>query len=384
MSCVTLQTAAPKSTGRDTTTGLPLDVLTSVFSYLSPEVEVRSAVERVQAALLTVNKKWHGLVTLGNVPWTISPPKSQKRSSLGHGMGAYKCMTEPPPSACIMHRAANIEHFVKNTMAFKFGTHPPSRLLMQSIKSMQRLKRIQMPTCIGEGMGHSDSPFHKRPDLYSARCIESLAHVDITHLAVSHVPCILSVCRFTHLTSLLISFGILDPAPSMQAVELCIQDAIDDTDVLPRLQHLGLHQCRGEGQIATDTIAELLKRRPSLITLSLTGMFRFEQAAVRKLVHPDCGLRSLAVNVNDVDDAGSLSMVNEIMNASQVSLVVLCLYESERLAQSVLWGMFVVGFEPLRHREVGIEGQGAYIAHPFRRKGVDVVWGLTAGALFAE
>jgi hypothetical protein len=371
---------------RDTTRGLPLEVLACVFSYLSAKAAVRSGMERIQAVLLNVNRKWQDLVSLGDIPWTISQPNRHDRHSLREGMRAYRSITTAHPSVCIVHRAACIVNFVGNAIAFKFGSLPPTRLLMECIQSMQKLKRIQMPTCIGEGTDFPDGTF--RLDLYSDQCLESLAHTDITHLAVTHIPCILSVYRFPHLTSLLISFGILDPTKSMYAVELWILTVVNDFNVLPMLQHLGLHQYANcplrAGGISVDTIAGLLKRMPGLITLSLTGMFHFEQADVRKLLHPDCGLRSLAVNVNDADDAGSLSMVNEIMNASQVSLVVLCLDNSERLAQSILWGMFVAGFEPLRHRKVGIEGQGPYIAHPFRRVGMDVVWGLTAGALFAE
>jgi hypothetical protein len=235
-------------------------------------------------------------------------------------------------------------------------------------------------------MGASLSQFHQRPDLYTPKCVEYLIlHAEITHLAVTHIPCILSACCFPHLTSLLISFGILDPIPSMHAVELCIETIVKDINVLPKLQHLGLHHYANPTHprgVAVDTIVEMLKRRSSLITLSLTGMFYPEPADIRKLVHPDCGLKSLAVNVDDSDDASIWA--NELLNAPQISLLVLCLYESDRLSKSVLWAMFVAGFEPLRERNVEIEGQAPYIAHPFRRVGVDVVWGLTAGALFAE
>jgi hypothetical protein len=354
---------------------LPLEVLASVFSYLFPKVALR---------LMIVDRKWHDLVIKGRVPWTISPPfRTQNGTDYGLGMWAYQHPIIRP--SCMVHQASGTGYLASNAVAFKFGPLPPTRLLMQTIQSMQKLKRIQMPTCIGERMGDSYSGFYQSPDLYSEKCVESVtSHADITHLAVTHLPCILSVCSFTHLTSLLISFGILDPIPSTHAVELFIQNVVEDINVLPQLQHLGLNQYTnpyGTG-IAIDTIVELLQRRSGLITLSLTGMFDPEPEEIRKLLHPHCGLKSIAINA-DLPNDDEPWPVNEILNVSQVSLVVLCLYESRRLSKSVLWAMFVAGFEPLKGRKVEIDGQLPYIAHPFRRVGVDVVWGLTAGALFA-
>jgi hypothetical protein len=363
---------------RCSTTILPLEVLASVFSYLFP---------RVARRLILVNRKWHDLVILGDVPWTISPPfRIRDGFNYRMGMRPYEHRPIPHPNACMVHQASRIAHFASNAIAFKFGPLPPTRLLMQSMQSMRKLKRIQMPTCIGERMGDAHSQFIQRPDLYSAECVESvISHADITHLAVTHLPCILSVCSFPHLTSLLISFGILDPIPCMRAVDLFMTTVVEDINVLPQLQHLGLHHSANQLHpdfrcIAIDTIVELLKKRPDLITLSLTGeSFVIEPAEIEKLVRPHCGLRSLCITVDQPDDAPW--PVSEILKASQVNLIVLC---DHRLSKPILWAMFVAGFEPLRERKVEIDGQYPYTAHPFRRVGVDVVWGLTAGALFAE
>jgi hypothetical protein len=349
-------------TGRDSTTGLPLEVLAYVFSYLSCKFALW---------LPFVSRKWYDLVILGVVPWTISPLR-------GYELFVYK-LGNWARASCRVYHAACMVHFVRNAIAFEFGSLQTTQFLMQCMESMQKLKRIQMPTKLELTLTlSSQSQFLQRRDLYDA------SPTDITHLAVTHIPCILSVCRFTHLTSLLISFGVLNPDQSMHAVESCIQNAVEDTNVLPRLQHFGLHQFgKPERQIATDTIAELVRMRSRLITLSLTGMFRFKQADVRKLVHPDCGLRSLAINVFD---AAADEWVNEILNAPQVSLVVLCHYASAQRYrhESIHRVMLLGGFERLRDRTVEIEGQNCYFAQPFRRVGLDVVWGLTTGALFAE
>jgi hypothetical protein len=372
MSAVAISPRASYVAGRDGTEGLPLEVLACVFSYLSCRVAILS--------LPYINRKWNDLVMLGDVPWTISPPKRLRRRNIHNTLSewTYRSGVKPDeqPSLCSVHHAACIVHFERNAIAFEFGSLPPTRFLMQCIESMQKLKRIQMPTRLERSIANRE--FIRSQDLYDATL-----PTDITHLAVTHVTCILSVCRFTQLTSLLISFGVLDPDQGMDAVESCLRNAVQDTNVLPRLQHLGLHQHGGpQRQIATDTIAELVKMRSRLITLSLTGMFRFKQADVRKLVHPDCGLRSLAIDVSGV----VYGWVDEILNAPQVSLVVLCRYESGQMYRDehIHRGMLVGGFERLRDRTVDIEGQDPYIAQPFRRVGMDVVWGLTTGALFAE
>jgi hypothetical protein len=380
MSAVAISPHPSYVAGRDSTEGLPLEVLAYVFSYLSCRVAMLS--------LPYVNRKWHDLVMLGDVPWTISPPKCRKRrqtgdcqKAFGRGnlrLSSFDATPHGKPSLCSVHHAARIGRFERTTIAFVFGSLPPTRFLMQCIESMQKLKRIQMPTRLERPMANGE--FLRSQDLYDA-----IPPTNITHLAVTHVTCILSVCHFTQLTSLLISFGVLDPDQSMNAVESCIQDAVEDANILPRLQHLGLHQhSTPERQIATDTIAELVRMRSRLITLSLTGMFRFKQADVRKLVHPDCGLRSLAIDVGGVRYYDG--WVDDILNAPQVSLVVLCRYESGQMYRHefIHRGMLVGGFERLRDRAVYIEGQNPYIAQPFRRAGMDVVWGLTAGALFAE
>ena len=360
---------------------LPLDVLGFVFSYLSPQVAV---------TMRSVNRKLNGVVTLHNVPWTIVTDGFT-------GLGAIyfpilsifsfvfpnEMFRIPPlrPARPVKGQSMNDTNFVSNAIAFRFGQSPPTKFLMECIERMQKLKRIQMPTNIGRKITEQTLDSEKFVgSLYSAQCVARLIATrhcsDITHLAVTHVPCILSVCRFPFLTSLLISFGIMNGNDSMVAVNDFISTLSDALPIcMPHLQHLGLHDYLNWQTLNVDTVVSILENRPNLITLSLTGM-GIELSDITKLTHPVCGLRSLAFQYD-----GGFDVTEVITVASSVSLLVLCIpsHHKEYLTSDV------AGFEPLRVRKVSISGQFTYEAYPFRRLGaVDIVWGLTGGALFAE
>jgi hypothetical protein len=357
----------------------PLDVLASVFSYLSPQVAVQ---------MRKVNRKWNGVVTLQCVPWTIVTDGftgvCPNFTNFIDGLPTEMFRT---PSGSVGGQSIKETNFVTDAIAFRFGFSPPTKLLMECIERMQKLERIQMPTNIG---GVTSHPFEHDEGLYGGQCIERLIAsrrcTDITHLAVTHVPCILSVCRFRLLTSLLISFGIMNAGQSIVAVQSIIQTVSEDALVLPHLQHLGLHDYLNfNGPLAVDTIVSMLEKRPTLITLSLTGM-SFRPSDIKKLTHPMCGLRYLAFDaacmVGGVDVEFDVSEI--LLDGSPISLLVLCLWPITPVIRGFLTSG-VYGFEPLRVRHVDIAGQYAYYAYPFRRLGaVDVVWGLTGGALFSE
>jgi hypothetical protein len=344
-------------------TPLAFDILALVFTYLSPQVAVR---------LQSVSKKWHAIQTLHLVPWTIGP----------HAILELPQSFPRRPSA--NDKATMLTSgFTKNAIAFSFGSAAPTPILMQCIELMPKLKRLQMPTC-------TDGRRVFKDILFAHRYVERLVSArgpDITHLAVSLRPCINAIGRFPHLTSLLVSFGIATPVATLVAVESFLRTIAVDPNVVPDLQHLGLHHCSKISDISVGRVVALLEERPALTTLSLTGMFYITHDEIRKLLHPACGLRSLAVNVPQ-DDDGVSWYINEILDRSKVSLLVLCLPESgysRLLPKCLLWAMFVAGFEPLRARNVRIDGQRSYEAHPFRRLAAteDVVWGLTGGSIFA-
>ena len=352
---------------------LPLDVLACIFSYIPP---------LLAAQMQRVNRKWYGVVTLHNVPWTIGPHgflDTGFRIQNRRGLRVTRSVNRP---------SIKNTNFVSNAIAFRFGWTTPTKLLTECIELIPRLKRIQMPTCIGKKPA---VPIRSGLHLYED-CVYLVATAHgkhLTHLAITHVPCIQSVHRFPYLTSLLISFGILHPIPSVVAVEALLRIVAEDVAVLPGLQHLGLHHYAKRSDVCLDVLVVLLEERPSLTTLSLTGTFNTTPLGIRKLLHPVCGLRSLAINVPS--DGGDAWHIGELLNASpRVSLLVFCIPVNctppgLRLSTSCLWAMFLAGFEPIRERLIRIEGQKAYDAHPFRRSGaVDVVWGLTGGARFAE
>jgi hypothetical protein len=357
------------------TIGLPLDVLACIFSYMPPMLAAR---------MQMVNRQWQGVVTLHRVPWTIGPHgflDSGLRVQNRRGLRVTRSVKRP---------SIKNTNFVSNAIAFRFGWTPPTQLLTECIELMPKLKRIQMPTCIGKKLA---APMGSGLHLYED-CVYRMATAhskNLTHLAITHVPCVVSVRRFPYLTSLLISFGILHPIPSVVAVEALLRTLAEDITILPDLEHLGLHHYANRSDICVDILVGLLEERPKLTTLSLTGLFNTTPVGIRKLLHPESGLRSLAINVPDGDGCGFHGdgdpwHLGELLNASHVSLLVLCLPGSAALLpKGFLWAMFVAGFEPIRARHVRIEGQKAYDAHPFRRSGVgDIVWGLTGGALFAE
>jgi hypothetical protein len=372
--------------------GVSLDVLLSVFSYLSPQIAAR--VQRV-------SKTWQGVMTKHNVPWTIGPHgfsencrRVQNRRGLDsrrvNGFGARLYSSG----------------FVRNAVAFRFGLTPPTPLLMDCIAHMPQLRRIQMPTHLGTGsylQGYFYTPQTCPVRLLSTHCAK------ITHMAVSRGPCITAVCLFPQLTSLLINFGIsasLSCRSSHRSTEheinsvlavAAVMMRLRDIEKLSNLQHLGLH-CNDLAGLFSPSIqtndmvewvADILGSRPNLVTLSFTGMFKFDQAQIRMLLDPRCNLRSLAVNVPD--DDGQAWHIDDVLKTSPVSLLVLCLQGSSgklpprTLSKKLLWAMFVSGFEPLRARQIDIAGQKKYEAHPFRRVAADsIVWGLTGGDLFAE
>jgi hypothetical protein len=340
---------------------LAFDILALVFTYLSPQVAAR---------LQGVSRKWHALQTLHVVPWTIGP---------------HAFLQLPRSYARIRPTAKDkvsilTSGFTKNAISFCFGSAAPTPMLMQCIELMPELQRLQMPT-------YTDA---FRDTMFAHRYVEQLVlarGLDITHLAVSLRPCISAIRRFPRVTSLLVSFGIAAPVATLITVESFIRTVAVDPNVLPNLQHLGLHHCSKISDISVKHVVTLLQDRPALITLSLTGMFYITPDEIRGLLHPACGLRSLAINV-PLDDDGVSWQIDEILYGSRVSLLVLCLPDagdSTLLPKSLLWTMFVAGFKPLRARNVRIDGQRSYEAHPFRRLAAvdDVVWGLTGGSIFA-
>jgi hypothetical protein len=397
-----------KFSDQDDSMGFPLDVLASVFSYLSPQVAVQ---------LRRVNKKWNGVVTLHAVPWTIVTDGFtglSARSAYSNNYGNHlpeEMLRKPGPVRSTKGKSIKETNFVSNATEFRFGLSPPTKLLMECLERMQKLKRIQMPTNIGENIDDTVShSFRNGP--YGKRCVEHLIATrhcsDITHLAITHIPCILSVYRFPHLTSLLVSFGVLNYEQCFDAVGSFIHTVSDNTHILPHLKHLGLHQYpQGDlwaydvryvdKRFDIDDIATMLEKRPNLTTLSLTGM-NFQPWMIKKLTHPKCGLRSLAFDANEIlgdryqdpakRDWTAASTI--LLDGSSISLLVFC-FGISFLTRLLGHGRLacgspgVPGFEPLRVRDVNIAGQKAYCGYPFRRLGaVDVVWGLTGGALFAE
>jgi hypothetical protein len=338
---------------------LSLDVLGLIFSYLSPQAA---------AQLQRVDRKWHGVQTLHSVQWTIGP-----HAFLDQPYGRF--------SFTNANRMSLLNSgFVSNATAFQFGAAAPTPILMLCIEVMPSLKRIQMPTSTDVGRGVDENV---RGHVFAERLIAAHA-TDITHLAVSLRPCINSVFRFPNITSLLVSYGSTTPLATLVAVESLIRLMVDDIRTLPMIQHLGLHHAAKISGINVNRIVALLEERSSLITLSLTGMFYIQADEIRRLLHPACGLRSLAVHVPHIDGGDSWN-VDGILAQSNVSLLVLCLPGvGKLLSKSLLWALFVAGFKPLRARNVNIDGQRSYDAHPFKRSGaVDVVWGLTGGSIFA-
>jgi hypothetical protein len=339
---------------------LPVDIMGIVFSYLSPQVAV---------CMQRVNKRWRAIQTLHVVPWTVGPhtflelPYARRRA------------LSPSDKSNILTSG-----FTKHAVSFCFGSAAPTTILMRCIEHMSKLKRLQMPTCSNGKRVFNDIVFaHRYVEL-----LISARGPDITHLAVSLRPCIDAVCRFPNLTSLLVSFGIATPVATIVSVESFLLTVTDSVAILPHLQHFGLHHCAQVSDISVNRVVALLEGRPGLITLSLTGMFSISRDEISRLLHPACGLRSLAVNVPNSDDGVSWH-IDDLLEGSPVSLFVLCRPGSGvLLPKTLLWSMFLARFEPIRCRGVRIDGQRSYEAHPFRRlAATDVVWGLTGGSIFA-
>jgi hypothetical protein len=334
---------------------LPLDVLAFIFTYLSPQTAM---------CIRRVSRKWHGVQTLHRVPWIIGPNGflDAPHARLNVTKGNLSNMLD--------------SGYTKNAIEFRFGSMAPTRALVQCIEGMPRLRRMQMPS-------HTNGrPFRYR-DL---EILTTSRTSNITHLAVSLRSCILSVCRFSWLTSLLVSYGAMMPIASFVSVEALLRTIGQDDTVLSELQHLGLHHAAKTGSdLSVNRIADLLERRSKLITLSLTGHFHIGPRGIGRLLHPVCGLRSLAVHIPD-DNGGNLWKIGDLLGTSDVSLFVICLSNSvELISKSLLWALFGSGFEPLRARFVNIDGQRSYMAHPFKRSGsVGIVWGLTGGSIFAN
>jgi hypothetical protein len=339
---------------------LPLEVLGLVFSYLSPQ-----AATRIQG----VNRRWHGVQTLHTVPWTIGP----------HGfldMPFTRFKTTTRSAKLLMLNSG----FARNAIAFRFGSMPFTTAMMYCVETMSKLKRIQMPNN-AEGKRGVDGEIVGY-QYYMEKFIVARGK-DITHLAVTLRSSILTVSRFPNLTSLLVGYGGMS---SFVLMDVLIQDLTEDVTMLPQLMNLGLHHTGRVGALSVNRVVGLVEGRSNLTTLSLTGLYHIKRGEIRKLLHPACGLRSVAVHVPRDDDGASWK-IDEILSDSPVSLFVLCLPESVRmLSKALLWSLFVARFEPLRSRQVRIEGHTSYESHPFKRGGSvgKLEWGLTGGSVFSK
>jgi hypothetical protein len=343
---------------------LPFDVLGLIFSYLSTQ-----AATRIQC----VNRKWHGIQTLHIVPWTIGP----------HGfldMPFTRFKTTTRSAKLLMLNSG----FARNAIAFRFGSMPFTAAMMYCVETMSKLKRIQMPNNTSNGKRGVDGEVIGY-QYYMEKFIVARGN-DISHLAVTLWSSILTVYRFPNLTSLLVGYGGTQPMSTFVVMDVLIQTLAEDVTLLPQLANLGLHHTGKVGALSVNRVVGLVEGRSNLMTLSLTGLYYIERDEIRKLLHPACGLRSLAVHVPQSDDGASWQL-DGILAHSCVSLLVLCLPDSARLlSKAILWSLFVSGFEPLRSRNVRIEGHTSYESHPFKRSGSagDLVWGLTGGSVFSK
>jgi hypothetical protein len=377
--------------------GLPLEVLALVFSYLSPQVA---------AGMRSVNRKLNGVVSLHSVPWTIVTDGFKGLGQIDFlDVNYWKSVAAVADEMCrrpsgrpalsVKGQSIKETNFASNGIAFCFGYSPPTKFLMECIERMQKLKRIQMPSNIGGKITDGESQSFDN-SLYDGQCVARLIATrhcsDITHLVVTHVPCIQSVCRFPYLTSLLINFGMLNFERSHVAVKDFLLTVSEDILVLPHLKHLGLHdfmQSSVEEIFDVPTVVGMLESRPNLITLSLTGMV-LELSDLIDLIHPKCGLRSLAFMASHFELYEMILDEENFVDhrPSSVSLFVLCTTEPPKPSLTSMLGCKLPGdldLEALRVRNVKIAGQLAYDAYPLRRLGVeDIEWGLTGGALFAE